>query len=188
METTQLTVGGHTVSVAQGGVTNPHSVLLLPGATDAPEVFDDVCSRLHTSDLRTVVPDVRDGLDADTVMGVLDALGVGWVHLVGVDEGAELAWQLAARQFGRFTSLVVADRGHPAVPSLNGIAPGTDCPAVELPTTVLVADERRAPEAEGSGRYVYADFRVVELGGVTSVPMHAPAEFATEIVLRSSPW
>ena len=188
MELTHVAVGNGNCTVRIDGPESKHTVLLLPGAGDGPDVYDGVCERLHNSDLRTIVPEDITGLDETAVMGLLDELKVGWVNLVGSREGAELALSLAARQFGRFASLVVADRGHPAAPDAAGAVRGSDCPAVELPTTVMVGDPDRRAEADASGRFVYSDFRVVQLDGVSNVPAAAAAELATEIVLRTSPW
>lgn len=183
-----VAVGKSDCAVRLSGPTSKHSVLLLPGADDPVDVYDAVCARLHDSDLRTIVPEHIEGFDEPTIMAVLDELKVGWINLVGNREGAELAWVLAARQFGRFASLVVVDRGHPAVLGADGAARVPGCPAVELPTTVMVGSAQRRAEADASGRFVYSDFRVVELDGVDNVPTSAAAELATEIVLRTSPW
>ena len=177
-----------TCTVRIDGPESRHTVLLLPGAGDSAAVYDAVCERLHNSDLRTVVPETIDGFDEESTMALLDQLKLPWVHLVGSREGAELAWRLAARQFGRFASLVVADRGHPAVADADGVVRVGDCPPVELPTTVVVGTARRRTEADASVRYVYSEFRVVQLDGIDNVPASAAAALATEIVLRTSPW
>ncbi len=106
----------------------------------------------------------------------------------GAGAGAEIAWQLAAKTFGRFASLIVADRGHPAVPGVDGAVLDAACPAVELPTTVVVGTSLGRPSADASGRYAYSEFRIVQLDGVDDIPTKAPAELATEIVLRTGSW
>ncbi|MGW4478542.1 hypothetical protein [Rhodococcus triatomae] len=181
MELTEVTVGQVTHSVRVDGPESAHIVVLLPGAGEDASVFDAVCERLHGSELRTVVPDTVAGLDVAGLLALLDGLGLTYVNLAGNREGAELAWQAAARTFGRFKSLVVADAAHPAVA-------GDDCPAVEIPTTVLVGADAVRPDAAASGRRCYSDFRVVELDGIGSVPRDASAAFATEISLRTSMW
>lgn len=188
MELTHVAVRNGSCTVRIDGPASKHTVLLLPGAGDGSDVYDAVCDRLHNSDLRTIVPEDITGLDDAAVMTLLDEAKVGWVNLVGSREGADLAWRLAARQFGRFASLVVVDRGHPAVPDSKGVVRESDCPPVELPTTVMVGGPERRAEADASGRFVYSDFRVVQLDGIANVPASAPAELATEIVLRTSPW
>ncbi|WP_137725102.1 alpha/beta fold hydrolase [Prescottella subtropica] len=188
MESTSVAVGTGSVTVRIAGPESRHTVLLLPDAGDPSDVFDAVCARLHDSDLRTVVPESVDGLDVPSVIALLDELKLPWVNLVGAGTGAELAWQLAARTFGRFASLIVADRGHPAAPSVDGTVLDAVCPAVELPTTLVVGSSLGRACADVTGRYVYSDFRVVQLDGVDNVPAKAAAELATEIVLRTGSW
>ncbi|MFD4366564.1 alpha/beta fold hydrolase [Rhodococcus sp. NPDC058521] len=180
MELIHVAVDGGDGAVRVDGPASKHVVLLLPGEGDAPDVYDAVCKRLHNSDLRTVVPEGAGWTQA-AILSALDQLEVGWVNLVGSGKGAELAWELAARHFGRFASLIVADRGHPAVG-------GEDCPPVELPTTVMVGSPERRAEADASGRYVYGELRVVETPTTDNVPRDRSAELASEIVLRTSPW
>ncbi len=175
-----MQVGQEVHSVRIDGPDSAHVVVLLPGAADDGSVFDAVCERLHASDLRTVVPDTITGLDVDGMVTLLDGLGLRYVNLAGDREGAALAWELAARTFGRFKSLVVADSPHPA-------AAGGDCPAVEIPTTVLVGDPGVRGDVDASAWRCRSDFRVVETGG-GSVPRADAAAFATEISLRSSMW
>ena len=187
MEQIQVAVGDGTRTVRLDGPDSKHVVLLLPGSGDSATVFDGVCERLHNSDLRTVVVESIDGLDHAGVLQLLDGLKLGWVNLVGNREGAEIAWVLAARTFGRVASLVVADSGHPAV-AIGGEALESDCPPVELPTTILAGKTLSRSDAEQSGRMVYADFRVVDVDGAANIPADAGPEFATEIILRTSPW
>lgn len=188
MEQLRVAAGSATCTVRVDGPESRHAVLLLPGAGDAPDVFDDVCARLHNSDLRTYAVESVDGLTEAGLVGLLDELKLGWVNLVGSREGADLAWLLAARTFGRFASLVVADSSHPAVAGPRGPAQVTSCPAVELPTTLLIGTTTTRACADESGRRVFADFRVVELDGIDNVPAEAGHEMATEIVLRTSSW
>lgn len=188
MEYKQVSTGGGTRTVRIAGPESRHVVLLLPGLGDRPDVFDGVSERLHNSDLKTVaVEDVR-GLDGDAMVAILDELSLPWVHLVGSREGAELAWTLAARTFGRFASLVACDCGHPAVADQDGVIRASDCSPVELPTTIVIGSSLQRASADGSGRLVYSDFRVVQLDGVGNIPEDATAELATEIVLRTNPW
>lgn len=188
MEHTHVTAGGGSCSVRIAGPDSRHTVLLLPGAGDPVDIYDDVSERLHNSDLKTVAVEDISGLDAEKIVAVLEELKLPWVHLVGSREGAELAWNLAARTFGRFASLVVADRGHPAIPDHTGTVRGPQCPAIELPTTVMIGSSLGRPNADASGRLVYSDYRVVQLDGVDNIPAQSTPELATEIVLRTSPW
>lgn len=167
-----------TVSVRVGGPDSGDVVLLIPGAGDPDTVWDAVAQRLHNSDLRTVTIDSVDGLTDARVLATLDELKIPWVNLVGHREGADVAWSLAARTFGRFVSLVAIDRGHP----------GADCPPVEVRTTVVVSDPAKQPEADTSGRKVFGDFRIVTLDPCACAPVDAAPAVATEIVMRTSAW
>ncbi|NNH72884.1 alpha/beta hydrolase [Nocardia uniformis] len=187
METRQVTVGDTTWTVRVGGPQSRHSVLLLPNAGDPADIYDRVSGRLHNSDLRTIAVESVDGLDTAAVLGILDSLQVPYTNLVGCGTGADLAWQLSARGFGRFMSLVVAGRGHPAVAGSTGSAVDPTCPAVEIPTTLLATKELPRPIAEASGRHVYGEFRLVTVD-VADVAAEADHELATEIVLRTSFW
>ncbi|WP_068277001.1 hypothetical protein, partial [Aldersonia kunmingensis] len=139
MDAKQVDTADGTVDVRVDGPESAHVVALLRASDDPVTVYDDVCARLHESGLRTVVIGAADGaLTEAGVIEVLDTLGLSWVNLVGNGDGAEVAWLLAARTFGRFVSLIVADRGHPAIPDAAGAVRAAECPAVELPTTVLV--------------------------------------------------
>lgn len=187
MESRRITVGDRVWTVRVDGPATQHCVLLLPDSGDPPDVYDRVCARLHSSDLRTIVFENTDGLDTPGVYAVLDEIGVPWVNVAGRGSGAEVAWRVCATGFGRFVSLVVADRGHPAAPDGSGAAGDPGCPAVELPTTVLVTKRLPRSVADGSGRHVYGEFRVVDVD-VDNVAAEADQEFATEIVLRTSMW
>ncbi|GAB4584583.1 beta/alpha barrel domain-containing protein [Nocardia sp. IFM 10818] len=187
MESRRITVGDRVWTVRVGGNESRHHVVLLPDAGDPADVYDEVCARLQTSDLRTIVIETADGLDTTTVFAILDELRVPWANLVGCGAGAALAWQLAARGFGRFMSLIAAGSGHPATPGADGTIADASCPPVEIPTTLL-ATKRLPPElAEASGRHVYGEFRLVPVD-VADVATEAGSELATEIVLRTSFW
>ena len=146
-----------------------------------------MCQRLHTASLRTVViaPDPR--LTAKSVVGVLDALDVRWALLVGDRVGGELAWELAATRLDRFIGLVVIDRGHPRVADLTGAIRDEQCPPVEMNTTALVSTPAARAVAKASQRYVYGDFRLVELLGRRNA-QESTAQLAAEIVMRTSTW
>jgi hypothetical protein len=187
MKSRRITVGDRTWTVRVDGPESRHSVLLLPDAGDPVDVYDQVCARLHTSDLRTIAVESVSDLDTAGVHAILDELGVPWVNVAGRGAGAELAWQLCASGFGRFISLVVADRGHPAAPGADGKVADATCRPVELPATMLVTKNLPRAVADASGRYVYGEFRVVEID-VDNVATEADHELATEIVLRTSLW
>ncbi|MDJ0391891.1 alpha/beta hydrolase [Rhodococcus sp. G-MC3] len=188
MDHKQVSARGGSSMLRIAGPESRHVVLLLPGVGDLPDVYDGVAEKLHNSDLKTIAVEDVAGLDQAAVLEILDELSLPWVHLVGSKEGAELAWSMAARTFGKFTSLVVCDRPHPAIADETGTVLEAGCPAVELPTTLMIGSSLRRAAADGTGRLVYGDFRVVELDGVDDIPSGATSELATEIVLRTSPW
>ncbi|APE36037.1 hypothetical protein BOX37_21240 [Nocardia mangyaensis] len=187
MKSRQITVGDRAWTVRVDGPSSRHNVLLLPDADDPADVFDQVCARLHESDLQTVVVESVDGLDPAAVHTILDALELPYVNVAGRGAGGALAWRVCAGRFGRFMSLVVADHGHPAVPDAEGNAPDAACPPLELPVTMLVTKSLPRAVADASGRYVYGEFRVVPLE-VDNIATEAGHELATEIVLRTSLW
>lgn len=187
METRRIAVGDRAWTVRiDGPAASRHTVLLLPDAGAPADVYDQVCARLHNSDLRTLTLESIEDLDLAAVYAILDAVGVAWANLAGDGAGAELAWQLGAHGFGRFVGLVVAGRAHPAV-ATDGPAADPSCPAVELPTTVIATDDLPRATAEASARYVYGEFRATAVD-TAEVPVKADHEFATEIVLRSGLW
>ncbi|UGT42195.1 alpha/beta hydrolase [Nocardia yamanashiensis] len=187
MESRRITVGDRVWTVRVGGPESRHHVLLLPDVGDPADVYDQVCARLQTSDLHTIVIEPGAGLDSATVLAILDELKVPWANLVGCGSGAQLAWQLAARGFGRFMSLIAAGHGHPAAAGADGQVADPGCPPVEIPTTLLATKSLPRAVAEASGRFVYGEFRLVPVD-VADVAGEAGHELATEVVLRTSFW
>jgi pimeloyl-ACP methyl ester carboxylesterase len=187
MPSMMTTLDGFPVPVSVAGPENGVVVVILGAEQRAPAAYDAVCERLHTASLRTVVigPDPR--LTSKSVVGILDALGIGWAVVVGDRAGAEIAWDLAATRLGRFVGLVVVDRGHPRVADLDGAIRDKDCPPVEIATTVLVSSPAGRTMARDSQRFVYADYRIVELLGRRNA-QESTAQLAAEIVLRTSTW
>lgn len=188
MDSRTVNTPGGDVHVRIDGPESRHTVLLLPGAGESADIYATVCERLHVSDLRTVVIEDVDRLAPEAVFAVLDELSLPWVHLVGSGTGAELAWTVAAGRFGRFASLVVADRGHPAVPDHTGVVRDASAPAAEVPTTIVIGSAARRAEADASMRLVTGEFRVVELQGIDNIPAEAAADFASAIALRTGSW
>lgn len=182
-----LSVDGVKVPVDVAGPDKGSVVVVLGAAHQSLSAYDAVCQRLHTASLRTVVvgPDPR--LTAETVIGVLDALEVKWALLVGDRVGGELAWELAATRLDRFIGLVVIDRGHPRVADMSGVIRDEHCPPVEMNTTALVSTPASRAVARASQRYVYGDYRLVELLGRRNAH-ESTAQLAAEIVLRTSIW
>ncbi len=187
MPSTVVTVDGFPATVDVSGPDKGSVVVMLGAAHQGPAAYDAVCQRLHTASLRTVViaPDPR--LSPKAVVGILDTLGVRWALLVGDRVGGELAWELAATRLDRFIGLVVVDRGHPRVADQAGVIRDEDCPPVEVNTTALVSSPAARAVAKASQRYVYGEFRLVEL--LTRRNAHeSTAQLAAEIVMRSSTW
>lgn len=187
MPSTVMTVDGIPAAVDVSGPDNGAVVVLLGAAHQGPAAYDGVCQRLHTASLKTVVigPDPR--LSAKAVIDILDTLGVRWALLVGDRLGGELAWELAATRLDRFIGLVVVDRGHPRVADQTGLIRDNACPPVEVNTTALVSSPAARSVAKASQRFVYGDYRVVELLGRRSA-QESTAQLAAEIVMRTSTW
>lgn len=181
------TLDGFSVHVAVAGPEKGVVVVILGAEQRAVAAYDAICERLHTASLRTVVIGADPRLTAKSVIGILDALGIGWAVVVGDRDGAELAWELAATRLGRFAGLVAIDRGHPAVSDADGVVHDDHCPPVEIGTTVLVSTPAARNAARDSQRLVYADYRVVDLTGRRNA-QESTAQLATEIVLRTSGW
>ncbi|MBX7455694.1 alpha/beta hydrolase [Mycolicibacterium sp. 3033] len=187
MPAPMITVDGVGVPVEVAGPENGSVVVLLGAAQKAPAAYEAVCQRLHTASLRTVVigPDPR--LTAKSVIEILDKLDVRWALLVGDRVGGELAWELAATRLDRFIGLVVIDRGHPRVPDLAGAVRDDGCPPVELNTTALVSTPAARAVAKASQRFVYGEYRIVDLLGRKQAA-DSTAQLAAEIVMRTSTW
>src|ERR1700739_1467175 len=180
------TLDGFGVPVAVAGPEKGVVVVILGDEQRAPVAYDAVCERLHTASLRTVVIGLDRRLTAKSGGGIPRALGISWAVVVGDRAGGELAWELAATRLGRFVGLVVIDRGHPRVADSNGAVLDEQCPPVEIGTTVLVSSAAARAVARDSQRFVYAEYRVVDLGRRTV--QESTAQLAAEIVLRTSTW
>ncbi len=181
------TVDGFPIQVCDTGPEKGSVVVLLCAAQRGLPAYDALCERLHTASLRTIAiaPDPR--LTPKSVVGILDVLDVSWGVLVGDRDGAEVAWELAATRLDRFTGLVVIDRGHPRVADHTGVVRDEECPPVEINTTALVSSSASHSIAKASQRFVYGDYRVVELLGRRNAH-ESTAQLAAEIVLRTSTW
>ena len=182
-----MTVDGFPVPIGVAGPEKSPAVVVLGAAQQAVAAYDSVCQRLHTATLRTIVIGADSRLTGKSVLGLLDTVGVRWAVIVGDRVGAELAWELAATRLDRFTALVVVDRGHPAVADLDGTNRDEECPPVEINTTALVSSPAARAVARASQRYVYGDFRIVDMLGRRNVG-ESTAQLAAEIVLRTSTW
>ncbi|MQA95938.1 MAG: alpha/beta fold hydrolase [Streptosporangiales bacterium] len=137
MDTTRreaVQVGGMTFDVVFGGPDGAPDdgatpVLLLHGFPQSASCWGTVSARLHAAGLRTIAPDQRGYSpgarpsaveDYETphlvgdVIGLLDALGLERVHLVGHDWGAAVAWHVAIRHPDRLATLTAVSVPHPA--------------------------------------------------------------------------
>ena len=182
-----MTLDGFAVPVEVAGPEKGSVVVLLSAGHHGPTTYEAVCQRLHTASLRTVVIATDPRLTAKSVIGILDSLDIKWALLVGDRQGGELAWELAASRMDRFIGLVVVDRGHPRVADVTGVVRSEDCPAVEMNTTALVSSPATRAVARASQRFVYGDFRLVEMQARRNT-VDATAQLAAEIVLRTSVW
>ena len=181
------TLDGFPVPVGVSGPENGVVVVILGDEQRELAAYDAVCERLHTASLRTIVIGLDPRLTPKSVIGILDGLGIGWAVVVGDRAGGDIAWELAATKLGRFVGLVVVDRGHPKVADVNGVVRDDHCPPVEIGTTVLVSTPSGRTVARNSQRFVYADYRSVDLLGRRNA-QESTAQLAAEIVLRTSTW
>ncbi|BBY21541.1 alpha/beta hydrolase [Mycobacterium stomatepiae] len=181
------TLDGFPVPVSVSGPEKGVVVVILGDEQRELAAYDAVCERLHTASLRTVVIGLDPRLTPKSVIGILDGLGIGWAVVVGDRAGGDIAWQLAATKLGRFVGLVVVDRGHPRVADVNGVVRDNHCPPVEIGTTVLASTPAGRTVASNSQRFVYADYRSVDLLGRRNA-QESTAQLAAEIVLRTSTW
>jgi pimeloyl-ACP methyl ester carboxylesterase len=181
------TVDGFPIEVSVAGPQKGSVVVVLCATQRALAAYSGVCERLHTASLRTVVIGADPRLTPKSAVGILDVLDIDWGVLVGDGVGGELAWELAATRLDRFTGLVAIDRGHPRVADLTGVIRDEHCPPVEMNTTALVSTPAAQAVARASQRFVYGDYRVVELLGRRHAK-ESTAQLAAEIVLRTSTW
>jgi pimeloyl-ACP methyl ester carboxylesterase len=124
----QVEANGLTFDVIVDGPDGGEPVLLLHGFPANNTSWAAVTSRLAAAGRRTYAPNQRGyspgarpagvpayamaNVVADTV-GMLDALGLSTVDLVGHDWGALAAWQTAARHPDRVRSLTAVSVPHP---------------------------------------------------------------------------
>jgi pimeloyl-ACP methyl ester carboxylesterase len=124
----QLAVGGHTFRARTAGPADGPVVLLLHGFPQTSRCWMAELAVLAGAGYRAVAVDQRgyspgarpDDRAAyamphlvDDVLGVVDALGGGPVHLVGHDFGGSVAWTVAGHHPDRVRTLAVASTPHP---------------------------------------------------------------------------
>ncbi|CAM5694274.1 alpha/beta hydrolase [Mycolicibacterium aubagnense] len=173
------TVDGFGATVDVSGPDDATTVVMLTTKRAAGAL----CELLHTASLRTVVIEADDRLTVNSVVGILDTLGVRWALLFADGGAGGLAWRLAATRLDRFTALVAIDGTHPRATEESGDA----CPPVEINTTVVVTTADARARAQAGQRFIYGEFRMSELVGRRSAEEFT-AQVANEIVLRSSTW
>jgi pimeloyl-ACP methyl ester carboxylesterase len=124
-----FTRDGLVFDVRDAGPVDGTPVVLLHGFPQSSRTWDAVSPLLHARGYRTIAPDQRgysprarpgprrayrqSELIAD-VVGLVDAVGVGPVHLVGHDWGGVVAWGVAAERPGLLRSLTALSVPHPA--------------------------------------------------------------------------
>jgi pimeloyl-ACP methyl ester carboxylesterase len=122
-------VRGSVFDVRSGGPQDAPAVLLLHGFPENAAMWEGVAPALHAAGLRTVAPDQRGyspgarpaevpayamrHVVADA-LGLLDALGLDRVHVLGHDWGAVVGWHLAGRHPDRVRTLTAVSVPHPA--------------------------------------------------------------------------
>lgn len=124
----RIPLGDLTFDVSTGGPSGGPPVLLLHGFPENARMWDGVVPFLHEAGLRTVAPDQRgyspgarpgavsaytmDALVGD-VLGLLDALEIDRVHLVGHDWGSIVGWHVAGLHPDRVLSWTAVAVPHP---------------------------------------------------------------------------
>lgn len=124
----RITTNGITLHVLDEGVGPP--VVLLHGFPDSARLWRHQIGALVGAGRRVVAPDLRGFGESDRptevaayrlstvladLIGLLDALGLDRVAVVGHDWGAGVAWLFAALHPERVERLAVLSVGHPAV-------------------------------------------------------------------------
>jgi pimeloyl-ACP methyl ester carboxylesterase len=112
-------------------------VLLLHGFPDSHRLWRNQVPALLEAGFRVVAPDLRgfgesdrpEGVEAysighilDDLRGILRALGLPKVHVVGHDWGSAVAWMLATAEPGKVDRLVAVSVGHPGAFARAGVA------------------------------------------------------------------
>ncbi|MBB3038589.1 hypothetical protein [Hoyosella altamirensis] len=188
MELVSVSVGDTEYEVRCDGDHRSGAVLIIGSAGVAAELYDDLCARLHNSGLPTITLPYSPGIDHRAALAAVDAAKAAWVNVAGYGAGATVAWQFAARHFNRVSSLVVLGAAHPAAPTANAPAEDSECPPVEVGTTIISTSPAEMVQAKASGPFVRGDLRIVSASSEGSSGQDVAAIVATEVVLRSNPW
>lgn len=125
----RVRVGDFEFDVDIGGPADGVPVLLLHGFPETKAAWRPLTTILTGAGLRVIAPNQRGysagarpaiaddyGIEhlVSDVIGLLDALGVSDIHLVGHDWGAVVAWFVAAKHPDRVRTLTAASIPHPA--------------------------------------------------------------------------
>ena len=126
----EVVTNGVCLHLAEAGPADGPALLLLHGFPEGWFSWRRQLGPLAAAGFRVLAPDLRgynlsdaprglssyrlDVLAAD-VVGLMDALGLGRVALVGHDWGGAVAWWVALTQPGRLHGLAVLNVPHPAV-------------------------------------------------------------------------
>ncbi len=129
MGTSRVVANGINISVTVEGPEGGRPVLLLHGFPDSHHIWRHQVAALTDAGFRTIALDQRgygesdapEGVDAYAIpnmamdaVGVLDALGVPRVAVVGHDWGASVAWLIATLFPDRAERLCAVSVGHPS--------------------------------------------------------------------------
>jgi pimeloyl-ACP methyl ester carboxylesterase len=124
----QISARGFTFEVHVGGPADGTPILLLHGFPQHSGEWDLVAPLLHASGYQTIALDQRGyspgarptdvdayriGEPVADALAVLDARGLGTVHVVGHDWGAVVGWHLAAAHADRVRTFTAVSIPHP---------------------------------------------------------------------------
>ncbi|MBI5503374.1 MAG: alpha/beta fold hydrolase [Deltaproteobacteria bacterium] len=129
-----ITVGDVSLNVVVQG--HGPDVMLLHGFPDSHQLWRNQIPALVAAGYRVIAPDLRGFGDSDApratpayavpchvadLVGILDALGIARVRLVGHDWGAVCGWALAAAHPERVDRYVAMSVGHPSAYARGGL-------------------------------------------------------------------
>lgn len=128
-DTTAVPVGEFTFDVRTGGPADGTPVVLLHGFPQTSWAWRHQIASLGDEGYRVVAPDLRGyspgarprGVGnyrlpalAGDVLGLIDALDLGRIHLVGHDWGGAIAWHMAADNADVLRSVTAISTPHPS--------------------------------------------------------------------------
>ena len=134
MSEKEIELSGLNFRVIDEGCGQP--ILLIHAFPDSADVWRNQIPALVEAGFRAIAPDLRgfgksckpkeissysSQLLVSDLVGILDALKVEQVHVVGHDWGASLAWLFAALEPDRVINLAVMSVGHPRSFSSAGL-------------------------------------------------------------------